>query len=347
MLFKIRKYPTPKFLIVLVIVLITSVMLTSCKKKVEPYKTTGLAMGTVITQSLYGKSSKETSNQITKEINNLEDNYLSWRIKNSDVYNINNNTNKYVDIDSFTYNCIKASQSVSKKCNGVFDISIGKLTSLWNIGSENAKVPSQEEIDNALKTIGYSGVKLKDGKVSVNDGQMIDLGGVGKGAACDRIEKLLTKKNYKGAVISVGGSILLHGQNPNSDKWSVAIRNPRGNANEYCAILKLDNGCVSTSGDYERVLEKDGKKYHHILDTKTGYPAKSDIISATVVCDSGVISDALSTVCFIVGFENSKEILKEFNAQAVLIDKDFNIYVSDSLKSNINVTDNKFKLVEG
>ena len=97
------------------------------------------------------------------------------------------------------------------------------------------------------------------------------------------------------------------------------------NENEFLGVVSLDEGFVSTSGDYERYFEKDGKRYHHILDATTGYPAETDIISVTVVCDSGLVSDALSTACFILGEENSREILSEYNASAVFVDKDMNI----------------------
>lgn len=336
----------PKSLTILPFIILVLFMLSSCKKNTPPYKTTGLAMGTVITQSLYGNNSEKVSKDVTKEIDKLEKHFLSWRVKNSDIYNINN-TDKFVSVNKFTFNCIKTSLDVSNNCNGLFDITIGNLTGLWNIGEESARVPKKDEIENAIKTINFKNVAVKDNKVKICQGQKIDLGAIGKGAACDELKKLLKEKDINSAVISVGGSILLHGQNPNCDQWSVAIRNPRSTANDYCAVLRLNESCVSTSGDYERVFTKDGVEYHHILNPKTGYPAKSNIISATVVCNSGVLSDALSTVCFMSGFENSKLLLKQFNAEAVLIDKDFNLYVTDGLKSSISITNKNFKLAKG
>ena len=131
--------------------------------------------------------------------------------------------------------------------------------------------------------------------------------------------------DMKGAIVSVGGSILAWGNyNKAGDKWQIAVAHPR-NEGEYLGVLSIDEGFVSTSGDYERYFEKDGKRYHHILDATTGYPAETDIISVTVVCDSGIISDALSTACFILGYEKSQELLKECNASAIFVDKDMNI----------------------
>lgn len=335
-----------KIVIMLTLITIFSLALSSCKNKSTPYKKTSLAMGTVINQSIYDENAENISQKVTKEINNIENSYLTCKKQGSDVYKINQKSGNYVKVNPLTLKCIKTSIDVSNNCNGIYDVTIGKLSSLWNIGTDSARVPSQDEIDSAIQTINYNEIKLKNDSVKVKKGQALDLGGVGKGAACDSVDKLLTKEKVDSAIISVGGSILLHGKNPNDDgKWSVAIRNPRGNANEYCAVLKLDSCCVSTSGDYERVLVKDNKKYHHILDTKTGYPAKSDIISATVICHSGVLSDALSTVCFINGYEMSLGILKKYDAQAVFIDKDFNVYVTDGLKQSITITNDGFKIV--
>ncbi len=304
-------------------------------------------MGTVISQALYDNNSEKMSQKINKEIQNMENSYLSWRVEGSDIYNVNKSAGSYCSVDDLTYGWIKTALDVSENCGGVFDITIGNLTGLWNIGSEDARVPSKEEIDSALSTIDFNSVSLKDKQVMIAQGQKLDLGAIGKGAACDRINQILDEADYGGAVISVGGSILLHGKNPNADKWSVGIRHPRGEASEYVAILKVDECYVSTSGDYERVLEQDGKSYHHILDTRTGYPSDSGLVSVTVVCNSGVLSDALSTSCFILGYENSLELLKKYDAQAVFIDKDFNVYATDGIRDALTITNDNFKLVKG
>ncbi|NCC87107.1 MAG: FAD:protein FMN transferase [Clostridia bacterium] len=318
-----------------------------CNKEITPYKTTTLAMGTVISQSIYGENAQEISKKITSEIENLENSNLSWRIDGSDINRVNSNAGNFVKVDSYTADWIKKCLDVSKNCGGVFDISIGNLTGLWNIGSDDARLPSKQEIESAIKTIDYTAISISGSKVKCAPNQKIDLGAIGKGAACDRVSEILDKAGSNSAIISVGGSILLYGQNPNADKWSVGIRNPRGEANEYMAILNLDECCVSTSGDYERVFEQDGVSYHHILDPRTGYPSKNDIISVTVVCDSGVLSDALSTACFILGYKDSIDLLKTYNAQAVFIDKDFKVYVTSDLQNNLTITNDTYKIVKG
>ena len=159
------------------------------------------------------------------------------------------------------------------------------------------------------------------------DGVKIDLGAVGKGMACDMLKAYFDMSDMQGAIISVGGSILAWGDhNKAGDKWQIAIAHPRSEG-EYLGVLSLDEGFVSTSGDYERYFEENGKRYHHIIDATKGYPAETDLVSVTIVCDSGIISDALSTACFILGEEKSMPLLEKYAASAIFVDKDMNISV--------------------
>ena len=208
---------------------------------------------------------------------------------------------------------------------GAFDLTIAPLSSLWNFDSGVQKVPAEKDIQKALALVDYEKIQADSKTVTLKKGQSLDLGAVGKGAACDAAKAYLEKSGVKGAVISVGGSILAYGKrNKLGDKWRVAVRHPR-EENAYIGVINLSEGFVSTSGDYEKYFEKDGKRYHHILDANTGYPADSGLASVTVLCKSGLLSDALSTACFILGEEKSKPLLDEYSAAAVFVDKDLNV----------------------
>ena len=141
------------------------------------------------------------------------------------------------------------------------------------------------------------------------------------------LKNYFDSSNMQGAVVSVGGSILAWGDyNKSGDKWKIAVSHPR-NEGEYLGVHSIDEGFVSTSGDYERYFEENGKRYHHIIDATKGYPAETDVISVTVVCDSGLLSDALSTACFILGEEMSVPLLEKYDASAIFVDKDMDISV--------------------
>ena len=305
---------------------------SSCKK-------TSVAMGTVVTFNLYGFGAKNDLDKIETEINGLENSVLSWRKKGSDVYRINESAGSSVSVSPDTAKIIGQCIDISDDCGGVFDITIGNVTKLWDFGGDNERLPSDDEIKTALGSVGYKNVSISGNAVQIKKGQSLDLGAVGKGFACDKIKDLLTKGRTKSAVVSVGGSLLIYGKRT----FSVGIVNP-DNDKQSMGTLKLKDTCVSTSGNYEKYFEKDGKRYHHILNATTGYPATSEFKSVTVVCSSGLLSDALSTVCYIAGYRKSVDILKEYDAEAVFIFNNNAVKVTDGLADKFTVTNDSYTL---
>lgn len=305
---------------------------SSCEK-------TTVAMGTVVTLKLFGFEADNDLDKIETEINGLENSVLSWRKEGSDVYRINGGAGSPVSVSPDTVKIIGQCSEISADCNGVFDLSIGNVTKLWDFGGENQRLPSENEIKAALGNVGYKNVSVSGNAVQIKKGQSLDLGAVGKGFTCDKIKELLDKGKTKSAVISVGGSLLIYG----GRSFFVGIVNP-DNDKQSMGTLKLKNVCVSTSGNYEKFFEQDGKRYHHILNATTGYPATSEFKSVTVVCESGLLSDALSTACYIVGYRKSVEILKKYDAEAVFIFNNNAVKVTDGLSDKFTVTDDGYTL---
>lgn len=304
----------------------------SCEK-------TSVAMGTVVTFNLYGFGAKNDLDKIETEINGLENSVLSWRKKGSDVYRINESAGASVSVSPDTAKIIGQCIDISDDCGGVFDITIGNVTKLWDFGGNNQRLPSDDEIKTALGSVGYKNVSISGNAVRINKGQSLDLGAVGKGFACDKIKDLLAKGRTKSAVVLVGGSLLIYGNRT----FPIGIVNP-DNDKQSMGTLKLKDTCVSTSGNYEKYFEKDGKRFHHILNATTGYPATSEFKSVTVVCSSGLLSDALSTVCYIAGYRKSVDILKEYDAEAVFIFNNNAVKVTDGLADKFTVTDDSYTL---
>lgn len=305
---------------------------SSCEK-------TSVAMGTVVTVRLFGFGAKNDLDKIETEINGLENSVLSWRKEGSDVYRINKGSGTQVSVSPDTVKIIGQCIDISDDCGGVFDITIGNVTKLWDFGGNHQRLPSDDEIKTALGSVGYKNVSISGNAVQIKKGQSLDLGAVGKGFVCDKIKELLDKGRTKSAVVSVGGSLLIYGNRT----FSVGIVNP-DNDKQSMGTLKLKDTCVSTSGNYEKYFEQDGKRYHHILNAITGYPATSEFKSVTVVCESGLISDALSTVCYIAGYRKSIEILKKFDAEAVFIFNNNAVRVTDGLSGKFTVTDDSYTL---
>lgn len=299
---------------------------------------TYVGMGTVISTSIKGKYSEEAEEDIRLAISGIESACLSWRIEDSDVNRINRCPGKYVSVSKDTTKWIADCFDISERSRGAFDPTIGKVTQLWNFDGESNKVPAQADIEKALEHVDYSVMLFNDTAVKIEDEQFLDLGAVGKGIACDSAYEILDSYNIKSAIISVGGSVLVYGK-----KATVGIVNPDDDS-KYIGTLKFKNQYVSTSGDYERFFVKDGKKYHHIIDPSTGYPVENDLRSVTVLCDSGLKSDALSTACYVLGYKSSLGLLKQCDAEAVYIFKDKTVAVSDGLKNKFKLTDDSYKM---
>ena len=302
---------------------IAGIYYKSLKTDYQDETKSAIAMGTVVTSRVYDEFAALRNEKIISIVQQLEE-LISRNVKDSAVDRLNRGQTVSLGELSFL---LASAKSVSEKTGGAFDLTIGNVTSLWDFGGDNERLPEKEEIEEALKTVDYTKVSSENGICSIGKGQNLDLGAVGKGYACDMIKAYLEGTETKGAVVSVGGSILAYGErNKAGDKWKIAIRHPR-DEKAFLGTVFLDEGFVSTSGDYEKYFEKDGKRYHHILDARTGYPAESDLISVTIVAENGLLSDALSTACFILGSEEGKALAESCGVGAVFVDRDENISV--------------------
>ena len=238
------------------------------------------------------------------------------------------------------YLALTQAYNICRDSQGALDITIRPLANLWNIESateEDFRVPTDTEIKTVLEKTGYEAVTIGESQtVTIDKSDMVlDLGAVGKGFALDIAEQILKEDAVSGGTISVGGSVLVYGAKKDGSSFRVGIRDPQGDAEDMIGYLEFasnSNTCVSTSGDYEKFIEKDGTRYHHILNRTTGYPAESGLASVTVVCKNGLYSDALSTACYVLGYEKSLPLLQKYKAEAVFIDKENQVTVTDGLK---------------
>ena len=316
------------------------------------YEQTGFAMGTAVTMIVYGADGDSLCEQILAGIDALEQ-QISWRMEGSEVYELNHSYEAGEDYQVSTElsGYISFANVLSHDTDGALDITIRPLADVWGIEDGNMTVPDETDIDEAMKYVDYTQVTVTDDYVNINKaGYSIDLGAYGKGIACDDIYDILAGSGCQGAVISVGGSIIVYGAKPDGDAWNIGVRNPRGDENDVMAVISIsaDDAAVyvSSSGDYEKYFICDGVRYHHIINPLTGYPADTGIISATVVCDSGIEADGLSTACILVGLDQALELLDAYGADGVLIDEEKNVYITDGLKEAIEITDEDYHIVE-
>ncbi len=277
----------------------------------SPTRITGFAMDTDISITVYGDSA--AANGILLSVTELE-NKLSWNVDGSAVATLNQSGEV---TDKALADIVLTAMALYDDTDGRYSLAVRELCALWNINSGESKIPTQAEIDSVLSRTGK--MPTVDGsKICLSDGQGIDLGSVGKGAACDKAAELLLSAGKSG-IAAIGSSLALCGTKPSGEKWSVTVASP-DDRNSSMGTLYLDGGCfVSTSNGTQRGFTVDGRRYHHIFDAKSGYPSRSDIKSVTVIASSGILSDALSTACYIVGYEKARQLVEKHNARALFI----------------------------
>ena len=326
-------------------------VLCQCQKKengqVQTVTQSDIAMGTIVSANIHTIGTEEEGAEVAagifSRLKEVEKSYISWRESESEIATVNESAGNTqgTEITGKMEEFLTQTLEIAEKSNGALDPTIGELSRLWDIDGENPKVPKQEEIDALLKQDGYKSVTCDNQNVQLEENISIDLGAMGKGIGCDEAKELLTENaDVTGAVISVGGSILTYGQKEDGSPWSVAVMDPLQSGENYMGVLSLEGeNYVSTSGNYEKYFEQDGVRYHHILNPDTGYPAESGLISVTIVTENGLLSDGLSTACFVLGLTEGMELVEEYQAEAVFIDEDYNVYVSEGLKDKFQITE--------
>ncbi len=297
------------------------------------------AMNTYVSGEVEGGKSDEISQEIENIIATLDTKILSRTAEGSFIFNLNKNGSAVPDAEIAAYFSLLA--EVCRQSGGAFDFTLGAVSDLWNFGG-TPSIPDEKALADALTHIGYEKITLADGKITLSDkNTVVDFGASGKGIALDSVRAYLDSQNTKRAVVSVGGSVLLYGD----DEFTVGIKNPFGGA-DFAARLTVNECCVSTSGSYEQYFEENSRRYHHILDPETGYPAESGVVSATVISESGLLSDALSTACFVLGTEKGFDLADEFGATVIFITESGEIHMKDGADIKIDLSGESFTLVK-
>ncbi|MCL1864190.1 MAG: FAD:protein FMN transferase [Spirochaetes bacterium] len=253
---------------------------------------------------------------------------------------------KPVKVDSEVLDLIKLSIDISKKTDGAFDITFASMGNLWNYRNDEFIPPSSVEVKKILPAFGYKNILIDEDNKTVmflNPLTKIGFGGIAKGYAAKRAVAVLKDFGIKDGIVACAGDIQVFGDNKGKP-WLAGIKHPREDSIIGTINLYGDES-ISTSGDYERFKFYKGKRFHHIINPKTGYPSESGLISATVICSDPVYSDACATAIFVMGLKDCCDFLKrEKFLSVILIDEDLTIYVSNSLKDRVSLKDG-FKVV--
>ena len=277
---------------------------------------------------------------------------LSTNKEGSDVYRINQAAgHEAVKVDPATLTIIKQGLETAEVSGGRFDISIGAVSNLWKIGDVDARKPSDQEIQAALPKIDYHKITLDEAAQTVRleeEGMALELGGISKGYIADGIRNIFAKHGVNTAIINLGGNVIVMGTSPSSPEgWNVGVQDPDEVRGQVVGTKRVIDGTVVTSGIYERYVEVDGVRYHHILDPKTGYPVDNDLSGATIFTKVSLKADALSTTLFLLGTKDGLAFIESLDGvEAVLIDKDHGVHVTSGLKDSFQLTNEGYHLVE-
>jgi len=321
------------------------ILLLSCHKtsKIEKiFSRSEILMDTIVTIKVVDTDenhAEKAINKVFSELKKLEYYFDNFDPK-SDISRINRQAGiKAVNVSDDTIKLLTVARKITNMSNGAFDISVGVITSLYDFHKKI--LPDINKIKDKLSYVNYKDIIVKPFEKTVylkRKGMKIDPGGIVKGYAADKAVEVLMSQEISAAIVAIAGDIRAFGKKPNGDSWKVGIRDPRSKElNKVFAVVELNNMAISTSGDYERYFIKNGVRYHHIINPKTGMPATKGLISVTVIGPLGRFTDPFATAIFIMGKNKGTEMAEKAGYGTVIVDKNGNIFVSNSVKDIIHI----------
>ena len=324
---------------------------TGQKQELKLFKKASLSMGTVFEVTIYAADkyiAEKTFNDVFQEINRLD--YLMSNYKKESVLSeLNKNAStEPAECNTELASVIEQSLQYSEITDGAFDITIGPLMKKWGFFKKEGRIPGKEELEPILESVSYKNIIIEEkaikslskdlGTVKTvffkNPGTQIDLGGIGKGYAVDRVTSVLKQNGISSALINFAGNIYTFGTPPGKDSWVIGLQHPR-ESEGLLGTFEIKDKAVSTSGDYEKFFTIEGKRYSHIIDPRTGKPVEG-IVSVTIVTDNATRADALSTGVFVLGLEKGMALIEKLpDVEGIIIYEDADSKLSTKTSSGM------------
>ncbi len=309
--------------------------MSGCSRPKTMQKTERI-MGTEVTITVVARSHEEGEAAIEAGMAELRrlDAMMSLYKDDSEITKVNLAAGKNpVKVSPEMIEVVEHAAEISKLSGGAFDVTVGPLVVLWQMRLKEGKTPTDAEIARVRHLVNYQNIVI-DKKASTiflkKPGMIMDFGGM-KGYIADRVAYLFKKRGINNAIIAVAGDIWVLGHREDGKPWRIGVQHPRDH-DKTLTVLDLSDKYISTSGDYERFVIKENKRYHHIIDPRTGKPSKGTI-SATLIGDKGAIIDPLTKVPFILGPDEGMKIVKKLGAEAIIVDDQEKIYVTDGINN--------------
>ena len=271
----------------------------------NPCRTEVMAMDTVMTLTVYDQSAEDGMEILSKAIARIEDleSLLSVTDPGSEIYRANHSGGAAVSLSDPTRELLENALSLCDETGGALDVTVYPAVRAWGFTTGDYRVPEEAELSALTEHIDYTRVSLDGNRLTLPAGMELDLGAVAKGCTGDLLMSLFREEGVNSAIVELGGNVQALGAKPDGSPWRVALQAPEGG---YAGVLEITDKAVITSGGYQRYFEQDGETYIHIIDPATGHPAQTGLASATIVADSGLRGDGLSTALFVMGREKAE-----------------------------------------
>ena len=325
--------------------LMAALLLCGCAREAgetTPAKQTAqvFAMDTVMDLTVYGDdAAAHTALQDAEsEINRL-DALLSRQNEESEIAAVNRGAGEPVEVDPEVLALLKTAVGYYEMTDGALDITVAPLMDAWNFTGDTPRVPDRAELDALLTHVGADRIIFGDDTVTLEPGMAVDLGGIAKGYTSDCLAEVFARDGISSAMVSLGGNVYVCGTKPDGTAWNVAVEDPN-DTGAYLGVVQMQDAFAITSGGYQRYFERDGVRYYHILDPKTGDVARSGLTSVTVICQNGTMGDALSTALFVMGCDKAVDFWRTsgLDFDMILMDENGTVYLTEGLKDRFDAS---------
>ncbi|MCL1808265.1 MAG: FAD:protein FMN transferase [Clostridiales bacterium] len=304
-----------------------------------------LQLDTVVTITLYGTSDETIIEAAFGEIDRLEK-ILSRKQPGSDLARLAESSGKdLIEVSPDTIFLLEESEKYSRETRGLFDVTIGPLVSLWDITGDGY-YPTDEERRSAYALVNHDKVLTSGNRAMLKTmGMEADFGAIAKGYIADKVKAFLIEKGVESGVINLGGNVLLIGGKPGDGLFRIGVENPDEESDKIMGMIEIADKSLVSSGPYERNFTYEGKKYHHILNPKTGFPVDNELLQVTVISDESITGDALSTCAFLLGLEQGMELIDNTpGVSAIFVTKDKQVYLSMGFGEKFTILDGEYSL---
>lgn len=329
-------------MLLVLLLVVLAIVLTAFfqKSRLKQYDETFFAMDTIISIrfSASDRAPMEECRSLVEELENL----FSRTDHDSEISRLNREgTARITELSEDTVKLIRQSFDISRNTGGAFDCTLGQFTQLWDFTAQTPQIPAPQSLTEAKKHTGYENLQINENQMTLLSGVQLDLGGIAKGYAADKVKQLLCDQGIQDGLISLGGNVYAMGTNA-SKPWKIGISDPE-NTQDTIGYVLLSECSAVTSGDYQRYFELDGKKYHHILDPDTGIPVENELSSVTVLDGNSAKADGYSTALFVMGLEKGMQFAEDHELSAVFVTKDNRIYTVGKTAQTFTLTSDRYE----